>query len=101
MAELNKDLKAYLENCIPEAHKLLKELCLIPAPSGFEDKRAEYVKNWLEEQGAKGVYTDKAKNVIYPVNCEGKKNITVFAAHTDTVFPAETKLKFTKDEKNF
>ena len=101
MAELNKGLKAYLENCIPEAHKLLKELCLIPAPSGFEDKRAEYVKNWLEEQGAKGVYTDKAKNVIYPVNCEGKKNITVFAAHTDTVFPAETKLKFTKDEKNF
>ena len=64
MAELNKDLKAYLENCIPEAHKLLKELCLIPAPSGFEDKRAEFVKNWLEEQGAKGVYTDKAKKVL-------------------------------------
>lgn len=101
MAELSQNLSAYLENCIPEAHQLLKELCLIPAPSGFEDERAAYVKNWLEAQGCKGVYIDEAKNVVFPLNCEGKDDLTVFAAHTDTVFPAETKLNFTEDEKNF
>ena len=101
MADLSKDLSAYLDNCIPEAHKLLEELCLIPAPSGFEDRRAAYVKKWLDEIGAEGVYIDEAKNVIFPLNCEGKSDLTVFAAHTDTVFPAETKLAFTRDEKNF
>ncbi len=95
------DLKAYLEGCIPEVHKLLEELCLIPAPSGFEDERAAFVKTWLEKQGAEGVVIDEAKNVIFPMNCEGADDITVFAAHTDTVFPAKTKLEFTRDEKNF
>ena len=95
------DLNAYLESCIPEAHKMLEELCLIPAPSGFEDERAAYVKAWLENIGAEGVIIDEAKNVIFPLNCEGKDDLTVFAAHTDTVFPAKTKLEFTRDEKNF
>lgn len=95
------NLKTFLEGCIPEAHKMLEELCLIPAPSGFEDERAAYVKAWLEKQDAEGVYIDEAKNVVFPLNCEGKNDLTVFAAHTDTVFPAETKLTFTRDEKYF
>jgi len=98
---MKADLKAYLEECLPELHQLLKQMCLIPAPSGFEDERAKFVKNWLEEAGAEGVIIDEAKNVILPMNCDGKTDLTVFAAHTDTVFPAETELKFTKDEKNF
>jgi acetylornithine deacetylase/succinyl-diaminopimelate desuccinylase-like protein len=65
----------------------LKELCLIPAPSGKEEKRAAYCKQWLEKVGAKGVYIDDALNVVYPMNCEGSNEITVFVAHTDTVFP--------------
>ncbi len=101
MAELNKNLLAYLESCTQEMHALLEKICLIPAPSGFEDERAAFVKDWLESCGARGVYMDEAKNVIFPVNCEGKKDITVFAAHTDTVFPAETKLEFIRDEKKF
>lgn len=65
----------------------LKELCAIPAPSHMEHKRAEYCKRWLEGVGARGVYIDEALNVIFPLNCEGSNEITVFAAHTDTVFP--------------
>ena len=53
----------------------------------FEDRRAEYCKNKLLEYGAKEVYIDKANNVIFPMNCEGSDKITVFVAHTDTVFP--------------
>lgn len=65
----------------------LKELCGIPAPSHYEQRRAEYCKNWLESIGAKGVYIDETLNVIFSINCENSNEITVFAAHTDTVFP--------------
>lgn len=66
---------------------MLKALCAIPAPSHNEGKRAEYCKAWLECAGAKNVYIDEALNVIFPLNCDGSDKITVFAAHTDTVFP--------------
>lgn len=66
---------------------MLKELCDIPAPSHFEQERAKYCKNYLENVGASGVYIDEAYNVIFPLNCDGSDEITVFAAHTDTVFP--------------
>ena len=74
---VNKDL----------VYATLKELCLIPAPSHHEHERAKYCKSWLEKYGAKGVYIDDAQNTIFPLNCEGKDKITVFAAHLDTVFP--------------
>ncbi len=84
-------MKQIINNYIMENKELmletLKELCGIPAPSHFEHKRAEYCKNWLEKVGAEGVYIDQALNVIWGLNCENSDEITVFAAHTDTVFP--------------
>ncbi|MBQ8391676.1 MAG: M20/M25/M40 family metallo-hydrolase [Clostridia bacterium] len=68
-------------------YQTLKELCLIPAPSHNEGKRAEYCKEWLKKNGCKGVYVDSALNVIFPLNVENSDSITVYAAHTDTVFP--------------
>ncbi|MBQ6826315.1 MAG: M20/M25/M40 family metallo-hydrolase [Clostridia bacterium] len=83
-----KDLvKEYVFQNKQQMFDTLKELCSIPAPSHFEQKRAEYCKNWLEGIGAKGVYIDEALNVIFPINCENSNEITVFVAHTDTVFP--------------
>ena len=66
---------------------IVRDLCKIPAPSFDEMRRAEYCKKWLESVGAEGVYIDEVKNVIFPLNCKGSNNITVVAAHTDTVFP--------------
>lgn len=66
---------------------LCKTLCAIPAPSHQEDLRVEFITKWLEDAGAKGVTVDAAKNVLLPFNCDGKDRITVFMAHTDTVFP--------------
>lgn len=66
---------------------LIKELCEIPAPSFFEHERAAYCKKWLEQAGAKNVYIDSAQNVIWMPDCEESDDITVIAAHTDTVFP--------------
>ncbi len=65
----------------------LRELCAIPAPSNAEGERAAYCKAWLERVGAHGVTVDEALNVVFPLGCEGSREITVFAAHTDTVFP--------------
>jgi acetylornithine deacetylase/succinyl-diaminopimelate desuccinylase-like protein len=82
-------------------HELLKTICEIPAPSHFEDKRAVFVKNWLDGIGAKGAYIDEAKNVVLPMNCEGRDDIIVFEAHTDIVFPEDVPLNFTSDGTNF
>lgn len=75
----------------------LKELCLIPAPSHFEHKRAEYCKKWLENAGAKGVYIDEALNVVFPLNCDNSNEITVVVAHTDTVFPDTEPMPYKDD----
>ena len=84
---MNEKIKSYIKNNEELFFKTLKELCLIPSPSHFEGKRAEYCKNWLEKNGAKGVYIDKALNTVFPINCEESSKITTFVAHTDTVFP--------------
>lgn len=78
-------------------YETLKELCGIPAPSHFEQKRAEYCKNWLQKIGAKGVYIDEALNAVFPLNCEGSNEITVFEAHTDTVFPDMEPMPYVDD----
>lgn len=85
--ELTDDILQYLKDSEEETIKLIEDLCAIPAPSHHEEKRAEFVKSWLEANGAEGVYIDSALNVIYPVGCEEKEDIVVFMAHTDTVFP--------------
>lgn len=66
---------------------LLKELAAIPAPSHHEQKRAEYILNWLKQEGAEKVWIDPALNVVLPFACEGEKPLRVFMAHTDVVFP--------------
>lgn len=94
-------LENFTKETLEEGFELLRQLCLIAAPSGMEEKRAEFVKNWLENIGAEGVYIDEAKNIVFPMNCEGKSDITVFCAHTDTVFPMETPLNFINDGEFF
>ena len=94
---MNCTLKQYIDASREELFSLLRTLCLIPAPSHHEEKRAAFCKEWLESVGAKGVYIDEALNVIYPLNCEGSNEITVFVAHTDTVFPDTEPMPYTDD----
>ena len=95
-------IKEYIAENEELLYKTLKELCLIPAPSNYERERAEYCKKWLEDIGAKGVYIDDVLNVVFSINCEGNNKITVFAAHTDTVFPDREPLPYYDDgEKVF
>jgi len=95
-------IKSFAEENSAKLYDLHKELCLIPAFSGFESERAECCKAFLEGIGAKGVYIDDALNTVFPLGCEGSDAITVINAHTDTVFPMDTPLNFVDDgEKIF
>lgn len=85
--ELSQEILNDLQAWEQEAIDLLVTLAKIPAPSNQEEKRAEFCKTWLEAQGAEGVLIDDAKNVVYPVGCEGNCPIMVFMAHSDVVFP--------------
>ena len=85
--ELTSKILEELESWQQEAYDLLLELAQIPAPSGQEEKRAAFCKQWLEAQGAEGVYVDDALNVIYPVGVTDEKPLVCFVAHSDVVFP--------------
>lgn len=85
--ELTDQILSYVEAHRQEAYDLLLDLARIPAPSHHEERRAAYIKGWLEAQGAEGVYIDDALNVIYPIGCTVDNDLVVFAAHSDVVFP--------------
>lgn len=84
---LNRELETYISAQEEEALELLRELARIPAPSGQEEERARFCREWLEKQGAKGVYVDEAMNVVYPADVPKEGPLEVFMAHMDVVFP--------------
>ena len=96
---MSEIISRFIKENESELYRLLEELCKIPAPSGKEDERAEYCKAWLLSIGAVGTYIDSAKNVIFPFCCEGKDDITVYVAHTDTVFPDLEPMPYSDDGK--
>ena len=93
--ELTPQILDEIEQYRQEAYDLLLELARIPAPSGQEEKRAEFCKNWLEAQGAEDVSVDDALNVIYPVGVTEDNPLVCFAAHSDVVFPDTEALPLT------
>lgn len=73
---------------------LIAEITAIPSPSKHEEKRAGFIKSWLEERGAKGVFIDQANNVILPMGSTDD-GCNVYMAHIDTVFPDLTPIEVT------
>ncbi len=84
---IHEKILSYSGECHDEQLRLLTTLAQIPAPSGQEELRAEFCKNWLLEQGAEHVIIDEALNVILPIGVTEDKPLVVFAAHSDVVFP--------------
>lgn len=90
------DLQKISEEAFEEIVQLHKELCLIPAPSHFEDERARYILKYLKDCGIDNAVIDEAKNVICTIGKPSEKAV-VFMAHTDTVFPMDTPLNYRDD----
>jgi len=64
----------------------------IPAPEFGEGPRGEFMKKEFEAVGLK-VQTDKIGNVIAVRAGSNAKDVVLFAAHLDTVFPAGTDVR--------
>lgn len=96
--------RAYAEACYEEELELLRRLARIPAPSGHEERRAEFVRDWLLSQGApvSSVHIDAANNVILSLPAaspnHADKSCAVFAAHTDVVFPDTDELPLAESD---
>jgi tripeptide aminopeptidase len=69
----------------------------IPSPSGNEQARAKYIRAEMEKLGLSEIKTDDMFNVSGVRRGTGGGPKVVFAAHTDTVFPAGTDLKVKRE----
>ncbi|MHA1991803.1 MAG: M20/M25/M40 family metallo-hydrolase [Candidatus Hodarchaeales archaeon] len=78
--------------------ELLCEISEIPSPSFQEDKKAEFVRNKMQEYGLVDVQIDKQKNVIGKISGTNSDKILPIFAHIDTVFPMETELSVKKQD---
>lgn len=76
---LHKNQKALIDLTI--------QLAAIPAPSGHEELRMAFCKDWLVAHGVMNIEVDRSLNVLCPFNCEGRDDIHIFMAHMDVVFP--------------
>lgn len=83
---MDERIKAYASACAAEQIELLRTLGRIPAPSGQEDLRAAFCRDWFLAKGARDVTIDAAKNVVCRLGPQDGE-LLVFAAHTDVVFP--------------
>lgn len=98
---MQNEMQCYLDGCQEELKQLIRDLCAIPAPSHHEERRAAFCKAWFENNGGKDVYIDEALNVICPHHVGAEGPLTVFMAHTDTVFPDMEPMPFVEDEETF
>lgn len=92
MNKLSSGVLEFIEKNAQNHFDITCELAKIPAPSNFEEKRADWVKNHMEGFGAKGVYIDDALNVVWPIGVTENNPVVVLMAHTDVVFPDTTDL---------
>ncbi len=88
-----------MDKYINLAESILRELCIIPAPSHCEDMRVEYLKNKLSLLGICDFYVDQAKNVVIEFPAEGTDETVIIEGHTDVVFPDTATLPFREDEE--
>lgn len=98
--KLQQDVLEYLENNRPRFLSAIRELAQIPAPSGQEELRAQWCKQYLESLGATGVYIDEALNVIFPYG-DMSGDLCAILGHTDVVFPDMTPLPFKEENGRY
>lgn len=92
--EMRKALDSLNETAIVDEWIRLTE---IPAPSGKEHARADYVRAEFQKLGLTDIRVDDMLNVSGVRKGSGGGPSVAFAAHLDTVFPVETNIKVKRD----
>jgi len=77
------------------------ELTEIPSPSKQETLRIAYMKAAMARVGLSDIQQDEIGNVWGVMKGTGGGPELVFAAHTDTVFPMDTKIKVREDNGRY
>lgn len=84
-------LRKLASAALPTICELTEEICLIPAPSYHEERRARFVAEQLRARGL-AAEIDEIGNVIARRKGSGKTKTMLLSAHTDTVFPMDTEI---------
>lgn len=92
------DIEQYLQESQAELKQLILDLCAIPAPSQHEEQRARFCLHWFQKNGGEEAFIDEANNVICPLGVRDNQPVTVFMAHTDTVFPDRDPLPIREEQ---
>lgn len=95
---LIEETERYILASFEELKTLIRDLCRIPAPSLHEEDRARFCKEWFERNGFERVEIDEAFNVICPYRDAPDRDLIVFTAHTDTVFPDTQPMPFSEQD---
>ena len=74
--------------------ELAVQIQQIPAPTFQEAQRAEFIRQLFVQEQLADVCMDKAGNVLARFPGKGSARPLIVSAHMDTVFPAETDLRF-------
>jgi len=98
---ITREMDAYIDAHQEELKQMIRDMCAIPAPSHFEQKRAEFCLRWFVKAGGTDAYIDDALNVICPWGVTDSNPLIVLMAHTDTVFPDTEPMPFHEDEHHF
>jgi len=96
---MNAEYKSWSEAHYEEELELIKTIVSIPSPSYHEQAKANFILEYIKGLGYEGAYIDAADNVILPLAIEGRNDISVFAAHIDTVFDNEVITPHIEDGK--
>ncbi|HET9013954.1 MAG TPA: M20/M25/M40 family metallo-hydrolase [Thermomicrobiaceae bacterium] len=85
-------LRPVVRRVLPQVVDLTERVCMIPAPSYAEGERAAFVAAEFERR-CLDVTVDEIGNVYACRRGRGNAPALMFAAHTDTVFPAGTPIQ--------
>lgn len=94
------DVQAAMKSVDDRANAIVGEwirLVEVPSPSGKEQARAAYIRAEMQKLGLTDIRTDDMSNVSGVRKGTGGGLTVVFAAHTDTVFPAGTDVKVKRE----
>lgn len=86
-----------MQNLVNKILKLSVDLQQIPAPTFAEAKRAEFLHALYLAEGLVDVEIDSVGNLYGCLKGNADAAPLVICAHLDTVFPAETDLRITRD----
>ncbi len=89
-----------MTDIIAELLNLAIRIQQVPAPTFHEQRRAEFVRGWFEQEGLTDVSIDEVSNVYARLPGNGNAKPLVVSAHLDTVFPEDTDLTVTRDAEH-